>query len=635
MDLLSLSARLGKPFVFRDPGDFEKLALDARGIIGDGTTAALVAVDGAVDWLCIPRFDGPSVFGRILDAARGGFTAIRPAEFPFESLQAYDPDTNVLETLLSTGSGKRVRLIDFMPFSDDGRATLGELHRRVDCPAGEVEVEILFDPRFDYGRTVPTIHEAEHGLLAESEDGTTLAISVSRRLAWTNLPGGGRRALVTLREGEIFWCVLTWGKPRVENVAAHRPFEQLRVTRRSWREWAGKLAYDGPWRHHVLRAAMTLKLLIYSPSGAVVAAPTTSLPEWKGGTRNWDYRYAWARDAAMTIRAANLIGYGVEARNFFHFLRDAVSEKAGLQLMYTLDGGRVPSETELTHLAGAFDSRPVRIGNGARDQVQLDTYGAVVDAAHLFVKFGGTLTLDAWHKLEAILGTSAARWREADHGIWEPRHGERHNVHSKVMNWLAMDRGEKLAHSFGRTDLSARLAASASAIRTDVCANGMDPSGRHFVRSYGAPEADAALLLLPIHGFLEDEDPRLHETVRYIQRELCSGPYVYRYKTDDGVGGHEGAFTLCGFWLSEALALQGHVDEALHVFSAHAEASNHLGLLAEEIDPTDRSQLGNFPQAFSHLGLVNAAWRIDLALRLRDEGASFGPRLVGPMLRRG
>jgi len=634
MDLVSLAARLSRPYLVRDAGTIARLPIDARGLIGDGVTAALVAVDGAIDWLCIPRFDGPSVFARVLDAERGGFMAIRPAEMPFETIQAYDPDTNVLETLFSTASGRKLHLIDYMPFSDDTRAALGELHRRIDCPSGEVEVEIIFDPRFDYGRDVPRMWTNDEGIVAEGKDGAKLSLSCSRRLELTALPAGGMRATTTLREGEMLWCVLAWNKPSFDAVGAHRPFEQLRLTRRTWREWAAKLSYDGPFRHHVSRAALTLKMLVYAPTGAVVAAPTTSLPEWKGGTRNWDYRYTWARDAAMTIRATNLLGYSAEARNFYHFIRDAVRHDRGLELMYTIDGGQVPEEEELSHLAGAFGSTPVRIGNGARDQVQLDTYGAIADAAHLFVRFGGSLTLDAWHKLESILLTALARWEEPDQGIWEPRQGARHNVHSKVMNWLAMDRGEKLAMSFGRADLARLLADAAAKIRQEVCTRGMDTTGRHFVKAYGDESADAALLLLPIHGFLDDDDPRLAETVRWVERELSSGPYVYRYKAPDGVGGDEGAFTLCGFWRAEALALQGRIDEALQVFSAHAEASNHLGLLAEEIDPRDRSQLGNFPQAFSHLGLINAAWRIDLALRLRDEGAAFGPRLVGPMLRR-
>jgi GH15 family glucan-1,4-alpha-glucosidase len=336
----------------------------------------------------------------------------------------------------------------------------------------------------------------------------------------------------------------------------------------------------------------------------------------------------------MAIRAANLIGYGSEARDFYHFVRDAVDDSVGLELMYTVDGRRVPDEEELAHLAGSFGSKPVRIGNGARDQAQLDTAGAIVDSAHLFELFGGTLTTRAWRKLVSIIERAEKRWIEQDHGMWEPRHGVRHNVHSKLMNWLALDRGAKLAIAFGRQDLAARWSNGALAIHEDICKNGMDPTRSHFTSVYGEKRPDAALLLLSLHGFLPDDDPRLLSTVEWVRRELGTGPYLHRYKDQDGVDGPEGAFILCGFWLAEALALHGRLEEAMEVFHSHAEASNHLVLLGEEIVPQDGTLLGNFPQAFSHLGLINAALRIDLALRLRDEGSSRAPHLVSPLARK-
>ena len=634
MDLFSAARRLRKPFVVGADAS-EELPLAARGLIGDGFTAALVAVDGAVDWLCLPRFDSPTVFARLLDWQRGGQMAMRPTQRPFEALQAYDPDTAVLETLFEVPNDGTLRLVDSMPWSDDPRACIHELHRRMDCLGGEAEVEIIFDPRFDYARDTPRIEIGEHGVMAEGSGGERLALSTSQRLDWKPMPNGGLRATVQLRSGSPLWCILNWNASVIEAVEAHRPYEHLRVTRRKWREWSSRLTYDGPWRHHVMRSAITLKLLMYGPTGATVAAPTTSLPEWIGGTRNWDYRYTWVRDAALTLRAANLIGYPQEARDFYHFIRDAVDADHGLELMYTLDGGAVPDESELGHLRGAFGSAPVRIGNGARDQVQLDTTGAVVDAAHLFERFGGTLPLRAWHKVAAIIEDAEQTWESPDHGIWEPRTGKRHNVHSKVMNWLAMDRGAQLARGFGRVDLAERWEHCASQIHADVVARGMDPNHGHFVSCYGEHRADAALLLMPIHGFLPDEDPRLVKTVAWVRSELGAGPFLYRYRADDdGVGGEEGAFILCGFWLAEALALQGDLSAATEVFVAHAEASNHLGLLSEEIDPTNGALLGNFPQAFSHLGLVNAALRIDLALRLKDEGSAKAPHLIGSLPRK-
>jgi GH15 family glucan-1,4-alpha-glucosidase len=434
---------------------------------------------------------------------------------------------------------------------------------------------------------------------------------------------------VRLRAGERLWMVLSWGGTRAEPISAYRPFEHLRATRHYWREWARKLSYDGPWRHHVLRAALVLKLLMYARTGAMVAAPTTSLPEWIGGHRNWDYRYTWTRDSAMAIRAANLIGYSREAREFFHFMRDALDDGSGLRLVYTIDGRNVPAEAQLDHLAGHRDSRPVRIGNAARDQVQLDTAGALIDAAYLHEHFEGTLTLRTWRHLRKIADDVSKRWREPDHGIWEPRDGVRHNVHSKLMSWVALDRARRLAPLFGGESETGLWNREQAALRREIENAGLDTTGSHFVSAFGSNEMDATLLLLPIHGFLDVRDPRVERTLARVRAELGDGSFLRRHKhvVDDGIGGEEGAFILCGFWLAEALALAGRLDEAQEVFFAHVEASNHVGLLSEEVEPGSGELLGNFPQAFSHLGLINAAWRIDKGLRLRDEGSARSPRL--------
>ncbi|MGD8860567.1 MAG: glycoside hydrolase family 15 protein [Myxococcales bacterium] len=622
MDLYSASRRFSRPFVFRGPGDRDSLPLAARGLIGDGHTAALVRVDGAIDWLCFPKFDSPSVFSGILDPERGGLTSVTPASYPFKSLQAYDPDTNVLETLHEVEGQGVLRITDYMPWTDDPRATMHEVHRRIECREGSVEIDAVFDPRFDYGRSEPSFEVSDHGVLARNGD-STLAAVTGQRVQWQRRSEGGMRARFTLKRDERRWMILSWNAPTAEALATYRPFDALRATREHWREWARGIHYDGPFRHHVMRSALALKLMIYGPTGAMVAAPTTSLPEWFGGVRNWDYRYAWTRDTAMAIHAANRIGALKEAREFFHFVRDALEENPHLEVMYSIDGERVPTEEELSHLRGFRESRPVRIGNGAKDQLQLDTAGALIDAASMYEESGGALGVRAWRQLRRVTDAVSRNWAQPDHGIWEPRHGVRHNVHSKLMSWVALSRGARLAARFRDEAHTQSWEHAAVQVREDLLKNGLDSAGRYFVGVYGEEKVDAALLLLPIYELLEPNDARLVNTITAIRQQLGSGPFLYRYRAEDGVGGEEGAFVLCGFWLAEALARAGRIEEAQEVFVAHAEASNHLGLLAEEIAPEDGTLLGNFPQAFSHLGLINAAIGIDQALRLRDEGASL------------
>jgi len=627
MDLYSAAKRLNQPFVFTDEGSTRRLSIADHGLIGDGFSAALVRVDGTIDWLCLPRFDSPSVFGALLDEKNGGSTSVHPVEYPFESLQRYDPDTNVLETVFRVDGHGTIRLIDYMPWTDDPRSAVHEVHRRVQCVEGEANVKVVFDPRFDYGRVATTFEIDGRSALAKGASGERLVAVLDGVGQWEPRPEGGVQAVSRMRAGDRGWVVLSWNASESESILAYRPFEALRHTRRRWRDWVQKLQYDGPWRHHVVRSALLLKLLMYAPTGAMVAAPTTSLPECIGGVRNWDYRYTWTRDTAMAVRAANLLGCTREAREFFHFVRDTLERDRELHVMYAVDGGRVPDEQTLDHFTGYRCSRPVRIGNGARDQLQLDTAGALMDAAYVYERGGGSLTARGWRRLREVVDHVSLMWGEPDHGIWEPRAGKRHNVHSKLMSWLALRRGAELAPLFGGQPLRTRWQQTADEIHAEICRRGLDRTGRRFVAAYDHEHCDASLLLLPIHGFLPPDDDRVLRTVERIQTELGEGPYVHRYRGGDGVGGEDGAFVLCGFWLAEVLAMAGRVDQAQRVFVAHAEASNHLGLLAEEIEPHTKALIGNFPQAFSHLGLINAAARIDLALRLRDEGSPRVPEV--------
>ena len=627
MDLYSAAKRMSRPFVFESPEDSAKLGIDAHGVIGDGFSVALVRADGVISWLCLPRFDSASVFGALMDEERGGRTGISPTTYPYESLQRYDPGTNVLETLFQVQGQGVVRLTDYMPWTNDPRLNVHEVHRRIECVEGKVDLCVDFNPRFDYGRDEPSIDSHPEGVLAVGAKGERLAAVLSGDAEWRSAESGRVEARFTLRAGERRWLVMSWNADRPEPLVAYRPFEMLRATRHSWRQWSEQFTYDGPWRHHVARSALLLKLLMYVPTGAMVAAPTTSVPEWIGGVRNWDYRYTWTRDSAMAIRAANLLGYVDEARDFFHFVRDTLEQDSALQIMYAVDGGQVPDEFILEHLRGHKNSGPVRIGNGARDQLQLDTAGALLDAAYLYERGGGSLTVREWRRLRDVVENVSSNWAKPDHGIWEPRDGVRHNVHSRLMSWVALQRGADLAPLFGDSATSKRWRKQAISLHTELCERGVDKTKKHFVAAYDYDHADASLLLLPIHGLLLPNDPRVLNTIEWIRAELGTGNYLHRYRMDDGVGGEEGAFVLCGFWLAEALVMAGRLSEAQEVFVAHAEASNHLGLLAEEINPSTGELLGNFPQAFSHLGLINAASRIDLALRLRDEGSRQVPEL--------
>ena len=627
MDLYSAAKRLNRPFLFTNEASKRDLTIADHGLIGDGFSAALVRADGAIDWLCWPRFDSPSVFGALLDEKRGGSTSVSPVHYPFGSLQRYDPDTNVLETLFRIDGHGVIRLTDYMPWTDDPRSAAHEVHRRIQCVEGEAVVKVVFDPRFDYGRSAAKLDIRGRSALAAAVSGERLVAVLGGEGQWAPRAEGGAQAVFRLKAGERGWLVISWNASESESILAYRPYEALRNTRRRWRDWTRQLQYDGPWRHHVIRSALLLKLLMYAPTGAMVAAPTTSIPEWIGGVRNWDYRYTWTRDTAMAVRAANLLGCDREAREFFHFVRDTLERDRKLNIMYAVDGGRVPDERTLDHFSGYRGAQPVRIGNGARDQLQLDTAGALMDAAYVYERGGGSLTARGWRRLREVVDNVAATWAEPDHGIWEPRAGKRHNVHSKLMSWLALRRGAELAPLFGDQLLQERWQRVADELHSQLCVRGLDATGKRFVAAYEHEHPDASLLLLPIHGFLLPNDDRVLRTVEWIQDELGDGPYVYRYRAHDGVGGEEGAFVLCGFWLAEVLAMAGQIDEAQQVFVAHAEASNHLGLLAEQIEPGTQTLLGNFPQAFSHLGLINAAARIDLALRLRDEGSPRVPEV--------
>ncbi len=623
MDIYTAARRVAESFQV----DGRPLDIGKYGVVGDGSSCALVGVDGSVDWLCFPSFDSPSVLAAILDRERGGFFRVSPQAERYESLQAYDDSTNVLQTLFRRPGEGVACVTDFMPWSADPRSSMHELHRLLEAREGSMEMEVVFDPRFDYARGETRIDLADEGVMASGPNGERLSVSIGGGVRFEKRAEGGAVARFSLRKEQRLWTILSWRSRRVESTATYRPYDHLRSTRRFWRQWSAQMTYDGPWRHDVLRSALTLKILQYAPTGAVVAAPTTSLPVVSGGHRNWDYRYSWTRDSAMAIRAMNLIGYSQEALGFFEFVRDTVEEHDHLDLMVTVHGGQVPDEVTLENLAGHAGSRPVRLGNAARHQTQHDIVGPLLDAASLYEKSGGTLGLAFWRQIRALVSGAMKTTDEPDNGIWEKRGQLKHHVHSKLMTWVALDRALHLSPLFGGDRAEPEWRQARDRLQADILDRGYNSTVGTFVGEFGGTEVEATSLLIPIYGFLPPTDARVERTVKRVIRELSDGKFLRRYRSYDGIDADEGAFVLCGFWLAEALALAGRLEDALGVFTNHLGAANHLGLLAEEVDPSSGAPLGNYPQACSHIGLIQAAARLDLALRMRDEGIERPPLL--------
>ncbi len=597
------------------PGGY--LPISQYGVIGDCRSAALVGADGSIDWLCLPRFDSPSLLGRVLDCDRGGFWQICPTG-EFAARQRYLDRTNVLSTIFTTGSGRMV-VTDFMPAdaSSIGQHASPHAHPRivriVECLSGSVTACSVFDPRPDYGSGTLRLHTSSgrwHG-----DDGRlhyclqTTSGAVGARMELQLSPGEAVAfGLVTDNAGSC--TSLPW------TLEAAR--ELLHSTDRFWREWLDSCSYRGVFREPVWRSALALKLMTYAPTGAIVAAPTTSLPEKVGGTRNWDYRYTWLRDASFTLYAFFQLGFHDEAHAFFRWLQSTGIGSLGIGVsnLYTLDGSGDVPETELTHLAGYRGSKPVRIGNLAADQLQLDVYGEILDAAYVYAKYGGEVDGALWSQLEAIVELAAARWSEPDASIWEPRGGDQHFTYSRFMCWVALDRGLRLAEQWGHPHDSGRWRAIRRQIHLSVTEHAFSQQQQSFTQALGSELLDAAVLRMHQVGFLPPHDPRLRSTSRAIAAQLGTGALLRRYdpaKRLDGIHESEGAFVLCSFWLVDALAHQGDIEEAERLFNQLLAFASPLGLYAEECDMGTGELLGNFPQAFSHLALVGAAVNIERA----------------------
>lgn len=612
--------------------------IENYGLIGDMHTAALVGLNGSIDWLCVPRFDSPSVFARILDADKGGHFSIAPVDPVGATKQHYWPETNILITRFLDPAGA-AELIDFMPVGGERRAGC-TIVRRVCGLMGEVRLRLECRPAFDYARAKHSVRLINHGAEFISADRVlSLAGAVPLQIE-PGAPNRGDAAVCefTMKEGQSLAFVLRSEREPAPTDADHLPGELspddaedlFRRTVHYWRNWVSVCPYTGRWRETVLRSALAMKLMTYEPTGAIVAAPTCSLPEEIGGVRNWDYRYMWIRDAAFTIYAFLRLGFRSEAKAYMQFLERICADHDGdgppLRTMYAIDGGPVPTEETLDHLSGYKGSKPVRIGNAASDQLQLDMYGELLDAAYLFNKWGEPVSADLWLTLRRMVDYVCDHWHLEDHGIWEVRNNKRHFVFSKFMCWVAVDRGLRLAEKRSFPADRDRWERIRDEIYTDVFTKGWNPDVQAFTQSYGSAGLDAANLLMPLTFFLSPTDPRMLKTLDAIMKPpseggLLSSGLVYRYdvsESPDGLRGGEGAFNLCTFWLVEALARAGQfnrprLDEARLIFERMLGYANHLGLFAEETGHSAEA-LGNYPQAFTHLALISAAFNLDRQL---------------------
>jgi alpha,alpha-trehalase len=601
--------------------------------LSDCHTGALVAPDGTVDWLCVPRFDAPSVFGSLLDRQAGGFR-FGPFGLNVPTSRTYEPGTNVLSTTWHAPGGWAVvrealtvgprRHPDAVtphtrpPADDDaGHA----LVRTIECVAGAMEVELLCEPVFDYGRESATwTVTGDHGHTADASGaGVVLRLRTDMDVG---VEGGRVRARHVLHAGERLFCSLSWAEELAGPADAAEAQGELDVTSRFWRGWLDRArSVDHRWREPIERSALTIKGLTYMPTGATVAALTTSLPETPGGVRNWDYRYAWMRDSTFTLRALHWLNLDWEADEFMQFVADLEPvDDGGLQIMYGIDGRRDLTESTRDDLSGYAGAKPVRIGNGAFDQRQNDVYGAVLDSILLHTQRSQRLPRRLWPIVESQAARATATWREPDQGIWEARGAPQHYVSSKLMSWVALDRAAKLAAIRGDAEQERTWRATAEQIRADVLDHGM--SARGVMRQHYATDAlDASTLLASSFGFFAPDDPQLQATVKAIAEELTEDGFVLRYRTDetdDGLAGREGTFLICSFWLVSALAIIGDLQAARDLMERLLGTASALGLYAEEFDTATGRHLGNFPQAFSHLALLEAAARIILAERVSE-----------------
>ncbi len=592
--------------------------IESYGVIGDMHSVALVGSDGSIDWCCLPHFDSPSVFAAILDDKIGGSFKIAATQSG-HTRQLYLPETNVLMTRFLSDEGVG-EVLDFMPVNRRPNGSYHEIVRIAHAVRGSVSFRVECTPAFDYARSDHKTVFDPRGAVFEANGATFALLSpvpIERNERGVTgefvLEPGEKAVFVFRRANEIQDTDIL--ESRVDG------HEAQRSTVKFWREWLARCKYRGRWREVVERSALTLKMLTFEPTGAIVAAPTTSLPEEIGGVRNWDYRYTWIRDAAFTIYAFLRLGYTEEAGNFMRWLEDRVREDdtqtGPLQIMYGIDGRSELPEISLDHLSGYRGSKPVRIGNGAAHQMQLDIYGELIDSVYLYDKYATQIPYDLWTKLRRMLNWVARHWEDADEGIWEVRGGRQQFVYSKLQCWVALDRGLRLSQKRGLPIDREWLRQERDRIYEWIMERGWNPGRNSFVQYAGSDSLDASNLLMPLVRFISPHDPRMVATIDRTIEDLVSDSLVYRYEigkgAGDGLTGSEGTFSMCTFWLVESLARAGRLEEARLIFEKMLTYANHVGLYAEEIGPSGQA-LGNFPQAFTHLGLISAAFSLNRQL---------------------
>jgi GH15 family glucan-1,4-alpha-glucosidase len=615
-----------------------------HGLIGDLQTAALITTNGSIDWFCFPRIDSPSVFGALLDHRRGGRCQIRPAVDAFESRQMYLPDTAILITRFLTEDGVG-EVVDFMPVTGTEATDRHRIVRLVRCVRGRMAFDAEILPRFDYSRKPHELKLNEYGAVFTSGQFSMTLHPVREpgdaRLAKVETTGDGDVHLsLTLENGQMRGVVLdTFNDEPPREIRVAEVANMLDETARFWRRWLAQSTYRGRWRETLERSAITLKLMTYAPTGALVAAPTTGLPEQVGGERNWDYRFTWVRDASFSVQALLGMGFTDEAAAFGRWMRDRIQERAGtgempLNLMYRIDGSTDLTEETIEQWEGYRGSYPVRIGNGAAEQLQLDIFGEALDAMYFATQHGLEVGHPGWVAIQDVLDWLVVHWDQPEAGIWETRGGPKHFTYGRVMSWVAFDRAIRLATALGRPAPLDRWASQRDALYTQVMERGWDAGRGAFVQHYDDQVLDSSLLRMPIVGFVAPQDPMWLSTLRAMDSELVTDSLVYRYDpgaSPDGLRGSEGTFSLCSFMYVNALARAGRLEDARMTFEKMLTYANHLGLYAEEIGTTGE-QLGNFPQAFTHLALIDSAIvlnaRLDQAARVDGGDGSLVSQLA-------